>query len=159
MISAETGDGVDDLMADVAAQLPRGARGIFPDDQLTDLPVRLLAAEVTREQLFRQLHEEVPYALTVETEAWEEFKDGSAKVDAGDLRRRATARRPSCSARAAAASRRCARRRRPSCRTMLERKVHLFLFVKVRENWQEDPRALPRDGAGFRKLAIHPPRL
>ena len=78
MISAETGDGVEDLMSEVIAHLPEGPHH-FPEDQLTDLPVRLLAAEVTREHLFRQLHEEVPYALTVETEAWEEFKDGSAR--------------------------------------------------------------------------------
>src|SRR6202007_3317182 len=79
MISAETGDGVEDLMAEVGAHLPEGPHH-FPEDQLTDLPVRLLAAEVTREHLFRQLHEEVPYALTVETEAWEDFQDGSVKI-------------------------------------------------------------------------------
>ena len=78
MISAETGDGVEDLMND-AVDMPEGPHH-FPDDQVTDLPVRLLAGEITREQLFRQLQEELPYALAVETEAWEEFEDGSAKV-------------------------------------------------------------------------------
>ncbi|MGE5148004.1 MAG: GTPase Era, partial [Candidatus Eiseniibacteriota bacterium] len=79
MISALTGSGVADLKAHLAKHLPEGI-WLYPEDQLSDMSERLIAAEVTREQLFLQLHQELPYALTVETESWEEFEDGSVKV-------------------------------------------------------------------------------
>ncbi len=147
MISAETGDGVEDLMNEVVAHLPEGPHH-FPDDQLTDLPVRLLASEVTREHLFRQLHEEVPYALTVETEAWEEFKDGSAKVSqviyvARDNQKAIVLGKGGSRIKQV---REAAQR---ELEGMLERKVHLFLFVKVRENWQEDPERYREMGLDF----------
>ncbi|HEV8389737.1 MAG TPA: GTPase Era [Dongiaceae bacterium] len=147
MISAETGDGVEDLMSEVVAHLPEGPHH-FPDDQLTDLPVRLLAAEVTREHLFRQLHEEVPYALTVETEAWEEFKDGSAKVSqvvyvARDNQKAIVLGKGGSRIKQV---REAAQR---ELEEMLERKIHLFLFVKVRENWQEDPERYREMGLDF----------
>ena len=147
MISAETGDGVEDLMTEVVAHLPEGPHH-FPDDQLTDLPVRLLAAEVTREHLFRQLHEEVPYALTVETESWEEFKDGSAKVSqvvyvARDNQKAIVLGKGGSRIKQV---REAAQR---ELEEMLERKVHLFLFVKVRENWQEDPERYREMGLDF----------
>ena len=147
MISAETGDGVEDLMTDVVAHLPEGPHH-FPDDQLTDLPVRLLAAEVTREHLFRQLHEEVPYALTVETEAWEEFKDGSAKVSqivyvARDNQKAIVL------GKGGSRIKQVREAAQAELVEMLERKVHLFLFVKVRENWQEDPERYREMGLDF----------
>ena len=147
MISAETGDGVEDLMSDVVAHLPEGPHH-FPDDQLTDLPVRLLAAEVTREHLFRQLHEEVPYALTVETEAWEEFKDGSAKVSqvvyvARDNQKAIVL------GKGGSRIKQVREAAQAELIEMLERKVHLFLFVKVRENWQEDPERYREMGLDF----------
>ena len=147
MISAETGDGVEDLMNDVVAHLPEGPHH-FPDDQLTDLPVRLLAAEVTREHLFRQLHEEVPYALTVETEAWEEFKDGSAKVSqvvyvARDNQKAIVL------GKGGSRIKQVREAAQAELIEMLERKVHLFLFVKVRENWQEDPERYREMGLDF----------
>ena len=147
MISAETGDGVQDLMSDVVAHLPEGPHH-FPDDQLTDLPVRLLAAEVTREHLFRQLHEEVPYALTVETEAWEEFKDGSAKVSqvvyvARDNQKAIVL------GKGGSRIKQVREAAQAELIEMLERKVHLFLFVKVRENWQEDPERYREMGLDF----------
>jgi len=147
MISAETGDGVEDLMNDVVAHLPEGPHH-FPDDQLTDLPVRLLAAEVTREHLFRQLHEEVPYALTVETEAWEEFKDGSAKVSqvvyvARDNQKAIVL------GKGGSRIKQVREAAQKELVEMLERKVHLFLFVKVRENWQEDPERYREMGLDF----------
>ena len=147
MISAETGDGVEDLMDDVVAHLPEGPHH-FPDDQLTDLPVRLLAAEVTREHLFRQLHEEVPYALTVETEAWEEFKDGSAKVSqvvyvARDNQKAIVL------GKGGSRIKQVREAAQAELVEMLERKVHLFLFVKVRENWQEDPERYREMGLDF----------
>ena len=79
MISGLNGDGVDDLLAYLAERC-RKARGSIPADEMTDAPLRLLAAEITREQIFLQLHQELPYASTVETEGWEEFADGSVKI-------------------------------------------------------------------------------
>jgi GTP-binding protein Era len=147
MISAETGDGVEDLMNEVVAHLPEGPHH-YPDDQLTDLPVRLLASEVTREHLFRQLHEEVPYALTVETEAWEEFKDGSAKVSqviyvARDNQKAIVL------GKGGARIKQVREAAQAELEGMLERKIHLFLFVKVRENWQDDPERYREMGLDF----------
>ena len=147
MVSAETGDGVEDLMAGVVAHLPEGPHH-FPDDQLTDLPVRLLAAEVTREHLFRQLHEEVPYALTVETEAWEEFKDGSAKISqivyvARDNQKAIVL------GKGGSRIKQVREAAQKELEEMLERKLHLFLFVKVRENWQDDPERYREMGLDF----------
>ena len=147
MISAETGDGVEDLMNEVVAHLPEGPHH-YPDDQLTDLPVRLLASEVTREHLFRQLHEEVPYALTVETEAWEEFKDGAAKVSqviyvARDNQKAIVL------GKGGARIKQVREAAQAELEGMLERKIHLFLFVKVRENWQDDPERYREMGLDF----------
>jgi GTP-binding protein Era len=147
MISAETGDGVEDLMGEVIAHLPEGPHH-FPEDQLTDLPVRLLASEVTREHLFRQLHEEVPYALTVETEAWEEFKDGAAKVSqiiyvARDNQKAIVL------GKGGARIKQVREAAQAELEGMLERKIHLFLFVKVRENWQDDPERYREMGLDF----------
>jgi GTP-binding protein Era len=147
MISAETGDGVEDVMDEVVAHLPEGPHH-FPDDQLTDLPVRLLASEVTREHLFRQLHEEVPYALTVETEAWEEFKDGSAKVSqiiyvARDNQKAIVL------GKGGNRIKQVREAAQAELEAMLERRLHLFLFVKVRENWQEDPERYREMGLDF----------
>ena len=147
MISAETGDGVDDLMAEVVAHLPDGPHH-FPEDQLTDLPVRLLAAEVTREHLFRQLHEEVPYALTVETEAWEEFQDGSAKVSQTIYVAR-DSQKAIVIGKGGSRIKQVREAAQAELEHMLERKLHLFLFVKVRENWQEDPERYREMGLDF----------
>ena len=81
MVSAATGDGVDDLADALAGAVPEGPH-LYPDDDLTDLPDRLLAAEIVREQIFLQTHEEVPYGTTVETENWQERKDGSVRIEA-----------------------------------------------------------------------------
>jgi len=147
MISAETGDGVEDLMDEVVAHLPEGPHH-FPDDQLTDLPVRLLASEVTREHLFRQLHEEVPYALTVETEAWEEFKDGSAKVSQVVYVTR-DSHKAIVLGKGGSRIKQVREAAQAELEAMLERKLHLFLFVKVRENWQEDPERYREMGLDF----------
>jgi GTP-binding protein Era len=136
MISAKTGDGVGDLETWVAGRLPEGPF-LFPEDQLSDLPQRLLAAEVTREQIFLQLHDELPYATTVETERWEEFADGSVKLSQVIF-----VRRPSQKAivlgKAGRQIREIGARARTELRSLLGRKVHLFLFVKVREDWEDD---------------------
>ena len=136
MISAETGDGVGDLMAALVARLPEGP-WLFPEDQVSDMPMRLIAAEVTREHLFRQLHDELPYSVAVESESWEEFKDGSAKISQvvyvqrdsqkaivlGHGGKRIKAIREAAQG---------------ELEAMLERRIHLFLHVKVREDWPED---------------------
>ena len=147
MVSAETGDGVDDLMTEIVAHLPEGPHH-FPEDQLTDLPVRLLAAEVTREHLFRLLHEEVPYALTVETEAWEEFKDGSAKISQTVYVTR-DSHKAIVIGKGGSKIKDVRERSQAELEQMLERKLHLFLFVKVRENWQEDPERYREMGLDF----------
>ena len=147
MISAETGDGVEDLMGEVVAQLPEGPYH-FPEDQLTDLPARLLAAEVTREHLFRQLHDEVPYALRVETEAWEEFKDGSAKVSQTIYVAR-DSQKAIVIGKSGSRIKQVREAAQAELEEMLERKLHLFLFVKVRENWQDDPERYREMGLDF----------
>jgi len=136
MVSAETGDGVRDLAAAIAPRLPAGP-WLFPEDQLSDMPLRLLAAEITREQLFRQLHQELPYALTVETERWEEFKDGSAKIEQIVFVERES-QKPIVLGKAGARIKSVREAAQAELARLLERKVHLFLQVRVRENWAEE---------------------
>jgi GTP-binding protein Era len=136
MVSAETGDGVADLPKALVPKLPEGP-WLFPEDQLTDMPQRLLAAEVTREQLFRQLHQEVPYSLIVESEAWEEFKDGSVKIDQTIFVERES-QKAIVVGKAGARIKAVREAAQRELEAMLERRVHLFLQVKVRENWAED---------------------
>ncbi|HEY1935158.1 MAG TPA: GTPase Era [Acetobacteraceae bacterium] len=136
MVSATTGDGVSELADALAAAVPQGPH-LYPDDDLTDLPDRLLAAELVREQIFLQTHEEVPYAATVETENWQERKDGSVRVEAtiyvarpghkGILIGDKGARIKTIGARA-----------REALEAALDRRVHLFLNVKQRAGWDEE---------------------
>ncbi|MGD9614692.1 MAG: GTPase Era [Alphaproteobacteria bacterium] len=137
MISALTGDGVADLKRHLAASMPPGS-WLFPPDQLSDAPERWLAAEVTREQVFLQLHDELPYAASVETETWEERRDGSVRID-----QVVYVRRPSQRAIVLGDNGRRIKsigaRARAELERLLDRRVHLFLFVKVRDNWIEDP--------------------
>jgi GTP-binding protein Era len=147
MISAETGDGVDDLLQTLAQRMPEGPHH-YPDDQVTDVPMRALASEITREQLFRQLQQELPYALTVETDSWEEFDDGSAKIQqtifvARDSQKAIVVGKGGDRVRQV---REAAQR---ELQELMERKVHLFLFVKVRENWAEDPERFRALGLDF----------
>jgi GTP-binding protein Era len=137
MISGLNGDGIDDLKRHLANAMPPGP-WLFPEDQLSDAQERWIAAEVTREQVFLQLHDELPYAATVETESWEERRDGSVRID-----QVLYVQRPS--QRAIVLGEKGQRikaigaRARAELEKMLDRRVHLFLFVKVRENWVEDP--------------------
>ena len=137
MISARTGSGVDDLLDYLARTMPEGPWH-FPEDQVSDMPLRLLAAEITREQLYLQLHRELPYAAAVETETWEEGEDGSVTI-----RQIVYIERPS--QKAIVLGKRGRRIKslgetaRKELEAILERRVHLFLFVKVRANWSEDP--------------------
>jgi GTP-binding protein Era len=135
MVSAARNDGMDDLMADLVKRMPEGPH-LFPEDQLTDMSERLLAAEVTREQVFLQLHQELPYNVSVETEKWEEFKDGSAKVEQviyvqRDGQRKIVIGEKGTRIKAIGAA------AREELAKVLGRKVHLFLHVKVAEDWAE----------------------
>jgi GTP-binding protein Era len=137
MISALTGNGVEDLKRHLAAAMPPGP-WLFPEDQLSDAPERWLAAEVTREQVFLQLHDELPYAMSVETEAWEERRDGSVRIDQVVYVRR-PGQRAIVLGDKGQRIKTIGARARGELERLLERRVHLFLFVKVRENWIEDP--------------------
>ena len=148
MISAEKGYGVKDLRSWLAGQLPAGP-WFYPEDQIADVPMRLIAAEMTREKLTLRLHEELPYQLTVETEKWEDNADGSTRIDqiiyvmrdghkgivlgnkGETIKSIGTAARAEISA-------------------FLDRTVHLFLQVKVRENWLEEPERYSEMGLNFK---------
>jgi GTPase len=147
MISALNGDGVGDLEAHLLAAMPEGPF-LYPEDQLSDIPQRLLAAEVTREQLYLQLHDELPYAATVETEAWEEFKDGSVKITQAIFVQRVS-QKAIVLGKGGSRIKRISERARAELGILLERRVHLFLFVKVRENWLEDRERFQAIGLDF----------
>jgi GTP-binding protein Era len=136
MISALDGDGVEDLKRHLAASLPTGP-WLFPEDQLSDAPERLIAAEVTREQVFLQLHDEIPYASTVETEQWEDRPDGSVRIGQVIYVQR-PGQRAIVLGEGGKRIKSIGARARVELEHMLDRRVHLFLFVKVRENWVED---------------------
>ncbi|MEA2756368.1 MAG: GTPase [Aliidongia sp.] len=147
MISALTGDGVEDLERHLIAHMPAGP-WLFPEDQLSDMPQRLLAAEVTREQLYLQLHDELPYETTVETESWEEFKDGSVKISQTIFVQRPT-QKAIVLGKGGKRIKQISEKSRSELETMMERRVHLFLFVKVRENWLEDRERFQAIGLEF----------
>ena len=137
MISALKGDGVADLRAHLAQAMPLGPWH-YPEDQLTDLPERLLAAEVTREKLFLRLHQELPYALTVETESWEDFVDGSVKIEQTIYVQRSS-QKAIVLGKAGQSIKAIRAAAQEDLQALLDRRVHLFLFVKVREKWIDDP--------------------
>jgi GTP-binding protein Era len=137
MISALSGDGVEDLTRHLAGSVLSGP-WLFPADQLSDAPERWIAAEVTREQVFLQLHDELPYAATVETESWQERPDGSARIDQVIYVQRPS-QRAIVLGEHGQRIKAIGARARAELEQMLERRIHLFLFVKVRENWIEDP--------------------
>ena len=136
MISAGQGDGLDELVTALAHAMPEGPH-LYPDDDLTDLPDRLLAAELVREQIFLQTHEEVPYAATVETESWQERPDGSVRVEATIYVARAGHKAILIGERGARI-REIGARARAALAALIERPVHLFLNVKERPGWDEE---------------------
>jgi GTP-binding protein Era len=142
MISATEGDGVEALKTRLVALLPEGPWH-YPEDQLTDMPARLLAAEITREQLFLRLYQELPYAVAVDTESWEEFKDGSARVGQVIYVERES-QRPIILGKGGATIKAIGEAARRELQDILGRKVHLALHVKLREDWAES-RELYRD--------------
>ena len=137
MISAQTGDGVDDLKTWLAGEMPPGP-WLYPEDQLSDLPMRMLAAEVTREKLFLRLHEELPYSSTVETELWDVKKDGSARVEQTIYVERESQKKIVIG-KGGQTIKAISMAARDEIAEIAEHPIHLFLFVKVRENWADDP--------------------
>jgi GTP-binding protein Era len=136
MVSATTGDGVGDLKAALAARVPEGPWH-FPEDQVSDATDRMLAAEVTREQLYLQLHAELPYVSAVETEKYEERKDGSVAIHQQILVGRPT-QRAIVLGKGGARIKQIGAAAREQLSALLGRKVHLFLHVKVKPDWEED---------------------
>jgi GTP-binding protein Era len=149
MISALTGDGVADLKRWLAAEVPAGPWH-YPEDQITDAPLRQLAAEITREKLYLRLHQELPYQSTVETASWQERNDGSVRIEQTIFVERESQRKivlgkggQTIKAIGAEARREIAE--------VIEQPVHLFLFVKVREGWGDDPERYREMGLEFPK--------
>ncbi|MBP0492308.1 GTPase Era [Roseomonas indoligenes] len=136
MISAETGDGVDSLRTRLADAMPQGP-WLFPEDELSDVPDRMLAAEIVREQILRQTHEEVPHHATVETESWQERKDGSVRIDCTIYVGRASQKAILIGDKGSRI-REIGQRARSELTKLLERPVHLFLNVKDRPGWDEE---------------------
>ncbi|MGA7791324.1 MAG: GTPase Era, partial [Xanthobacteraceae bacterium] len=149
MISALSGDGVADLKSFLAAHVPAGP-WLYPEDQISDAPLRQLAAEITREKLFLRLHQELPYQSTVETDVWKELEDGAVRVEQTIFVERESQRKivlgkggQAIKAIGAAA--------RADIAAAVEQPVHLFLHVKVREGWGDDPERYREMGLEFPK--------
>lgn len=136
MVSAKTGSGVEDLAARLAGKMPESP-WLYAEDQTADLPVRVLAAEITREKLMLRLHDELPYDLTVETESWQERKDGSARIDQVVYVARESQRQIAIGDKAAVIKA-IGQAARQDLESLLDRRIHLFLTVKLREGWTEE---------------------
>jgi GTP-binding protein Era len=149
MISARNGDGVADLKRWFAAHVPAGP-WLYPEDQISDAPLRQLAAEITREKLYLRLHQELPYQSTVETEVWKELKDGSVRIEQTvyverDSQRKIVLGKGGQAIKAIGAA------ARADIAKAIEQPVHLFLHVKVREGWGDDPERYREMGLEFPK--------
>ncbi|HEX2353488.1 MAG: GTPase Era [Hyphomicrobiales bacterium] len=147
MISALTGDGVGDVKSWLAAHVPEGPWH-YPADQITDAPLRQLAAEITREKLYLRLHQELPYQSTVETDVWKELEDGSTRIEQTIYVERESQRKIVLGKGGQTIKAIGAESRREIA-DMIEAPVHLFLFVKVRERWGEDPERYREMGLKF----------
>ena len=148
MISAERGHGVPDLRAWLGQELPEGP-WLYPEDQIADLPLRMIAAEMTREKLTLRLHQELPYQLTVETESWEERPDGSARVDQVIYVVR-DGHKGILLGNKGETIKAVSKAAREELEGFLERRVHLFCKVKVRQKWLEDAARYSEMGLDFR---------
>jgi len=137
MVSALTGDGLEDLLVFCADRMPEGPF-LYPEDQVADIPSRLLAAEITREKLYLRVHQELPYASTVVTENWKEHKDGSVRIDQTIIVQRAN-QKAIVIGKAGQAIKSIGQSARTELEQLFDRRVHLFLQVKVVENWQDRP--------------------
>jgi len=149
MISALSGDGVDDLRKTLAAMVPPGPFH-YPEDQMSDAPMRHLAAEITREKIYRQLHQELPYQSTVETDSWTERNDKSVRIEQTIFVERESQRKIVLG-KGGATIKSIGADSRKEIAEILGVPVHLFLFVKVRENWGDDPDRYREMGLEFPK--------
>ena len=148
IVSALDGNGCADLLAAVAKELPEGP-WLFPEDQLSDLSDRALAAEITREQIFHRLHQELPYSITVETEGWAEAPDGKeVRIDQTIYVLR-DSQKPILIGKKGQTLKALGEASRLELERILDKRVHLFLFVKVRENWLDDPERYREMGLDF----------
>ena len=147
MISALKGDGVDDVKSGMSDYIAEGPWH-FPEDQLSDMSDRLFAAEITREKLYMNLHQELPYALTVETEAWQTFENGAVRIDQIIFVERYS-QKGIVLGRGGERIKRIRTLAQEELKEIFEREVHLFLFVKVRENWGDDPERYQDLGLDF----------
>jgi GTP-binding protein Era len=149
MISAATGDGLADLMSYFATAVPEGP-WLYPSDEVSDVPLRSLAAEITREKLLERVHQEVPYQATVETETWSDQGDGSARVEqtiyvARESQKKIVIGKGGATIKAISMA------ARQDIAEAAEKPIHLFLFVKVREKWADDPERYRAMGIDFPK--------
>jgi GTP-binding protein Era len=149
MISATKGDGVADVRQWLAAHVPAGPWH-YPEDEVSDAPVRQLASEITREKLYLKLHQELPYQSTVETESWTERKDGSVRIEQTIYVER-DSQKKIVLGKAGQSIKAIGEASRRELAKILEKKVHLFLFVKVREGWGDDPERYRQMGLEFPK--------
>jgi GTP-binding protein Era len=149
MVSARSGDGIGDLKAWLAAAAPEGPWH-YPEDQISDAPLRSLAAEITREQVFNRLHQELPYRSTVETEVWKELRGGAVRIEQTIYVERESQRKIVLG-KGGATIKAIGAAARKEIAVLIEQPVHLFLFVKVREGWSEDPERYREMGLEFPK--------
>lgn len=147
MVSALNGDGVESILDYFAKSVPEGP-WLYPEDQPSDLPMRILAAEITREKLFERLHQELPYISTVETESWQERKDGSVRIEQTIYVER-DSQKSIVLGRRGQTVKAISQASRQELSDIIEAPVHLFLFVKVRENWADDPERYREMGLEF----------
>jgi GTP-binding protein Era len=150
MISALNGDGVPHLKTQLASMMPEGP-WLYPEDQVSDAPLRVLAAEITREKLFERLHDELPYQSTVETDSWKELPDGSARVEQTIYVSR-DGQKKIVIGEGGRTIKTIGKAARAEIAEAAEQKVHLFLFVKVRANWADDPER-------YREMGLEFPRM
>lgn len=147
MVSAEKGDGIGDLLDYFSAHLPDGP-WLYPQDQVADVSMRVLAAEITREKLILRLHDELPYATTVETEKWKQLKDGSVRIEQVIYVER-DSQKAIVLGKGGRTVKEIGTLARSDIQESVGSKVHLFLFVKVREKWGEDPERYREIGLEF----------
>lgn len=147
MVSALEGDGLAELRKWLAEIVPPGP-WLYPEDQISDAPMRMLAAEITREKLFVRLHEELPYRSTVETDSWQERKDGSVRIEQTIFVERESQRKIVLG-KGGETIKAISMAARKELAEIVEQPVHLFLFVKVRENWADDPERYREMGLEF----------
>lgn len=147
MVSALTGDGITDLRRQLGAMMPPGP-WLYPEDQISDAPLRMLAAEITREKIYDRLHEELPYRSTVETDQWQQRPDGSVRIEQTIFVERESQRKIVLG-KAGQTIKAIGQAARKDIAEIAEAPVHLFLFVKVRENWADDPERYREMGLEF----------